>query len=314
LNALFSQTYECFEIIVVDDASTDNLGVVLHSINDPRLRVLHLTENVGVSAARNRGISVASGTYIAFCDADDICQSNRFEEQVAFLVENVEIGICGSAFTCFDDQVRDTIRNPHTDKDIRRELMCGNCFGQSTMMGRAEIFKQHPYNESLSVAEDYDLWARLSVLGIKFANLQESLLLYRWHPQQTSRHKGEMLDHVTRKIRCTYCVALLGDSQLLACIHAETVNLNNLDYAALKIADYCKLHLEFNIQNFRFLLAWMYQRLPNHGILQWRHWRRIQNQFGLKLDKNYQFNIFLLAFLPECVGQIYFATLIKLKR
>lgn len=314
LNALFAQTYECFEIILVDDASTDNLGVVIQSFNDPRLRVVHLPENVGVSAARNRGVAAANGTYIAFCDADDVCKPDRFEKQVAFLENNVEIGVCGSAFTCFDDQVRETVRNPRTDEEIRRALMRGNCFGQSTMMGRAEIIKQQPYDEGLSAAEDYDLWVRLSVNGIKFANLQESLLFYRWHPQQASRHKGEMLDRVARKIRSTYCAALLGDTQLQTCIQTEIVNLNNLDYAVMKISDYCKLHPELNILDFRFLLAWMYQRLPNHGILQWRRWRRIQIQFGLKLDMNYRLNIFLLALLPQRIEQRYFATLIKLKR
>ncbi|WP_296443118.1 glycosyltransferase family 2 protein [Rhodoferax sp. UBA5149] len=314
LDSLFAQSCPNFEIVLIDDASTDSLPEVLASFHDTRLHVVHLKKNVGVSAARNIGIELAKGRFIAFCDADDLCKQERFEKQVAYLEHNAGIGICGSAFTCFDEEVRQTVQHPGSDQEIKTALMRGNCFGLSTVMGRAEIFKHHRFDEVLSVAEDYDLWTRLSHVGVRFANLPESLLLYRWHPQQASRYKSDVLDHVTRKIRSVYCAELLGDSQLLDRIKSAAINQNDLDNAAQIIEGYAALHPETTAQLFRFMLAWLYQRLPYHGIGEWLHWQSIQTRLDLKLDWNYRLNTALLAFLPDRIGQKHFDTLIKLKR
>lgn len=314
LDSLFAQTYPHFEIVLVDDASTDNLDKVLASFRDARLQVVHLKKNVGVSAARNLGIGMAKGGYIAFCDADDLCQPQRLERQLAFLEQHPETGLCGSAFTCFDTQERETVKNPVSDEEIRSALMQGNCFGLSTIVGRAGLLNAAQFDETLNVAEDYELWTRLAASGVRLANLPESLLLYRGHPQQASRHRSEELDHATRKIRSVYCAELLGDSQLLDRIQSGVINQNDLDKAAQLIEGYAALHPEITAQLFRFMLAWLYQLLPHHSTGEWLHWKSIQTRLGLKLDWNYRLNTALLAFLPDRIGQKYFDTLIKLKR
>ena len=310
LDSLFAQTYPNFEIVLVDDASTDNLREVLDSFHDARLHVVHLKKNVGVSAARNHGIELAKGDFIAFCDADDLCQPQRLERQLAFLEQHPDIGLCGSAFTCFDTQDRETVVNPASDEEIRKTLMLRSCFGLSTIMARAGIFKSIRFDETLQVAEDYDLWTRLAASGVRLANLPESLLRYRWHPQQASRHKGARLDQATRKIRSDYCIGLLGDAQLLARLGSGSVGLDDLEAAAQRIAR----DTAHEPRAFRFMLAWLYQQLPRHGLLSWWRWTRIQKKLQLRLDRNYRLNTALLAFLPVSVGRKYFDTLIKLKR
>lgn len=310
LDSLFAQTYPYFEIILVDDASTDNLREVLNTFHDDRLHVVHLNKNGGVSAARNQAIELARGDFIAFCDADDLCQSQRFEQQLAFLGQHPEIGVCGSAFTCFDTQDRETIINPASDDEIRIALMLGNCFGLSTIMARAKTLKSTQFDIKLTVAEDYDLWTRLAASGVRFANLPDALIRYRWHSQQASRHKSERLDQVARKIRSVYCAAVLGDQQLLAQLRTGAVGVEELDVAAQKIS----IHTGHEPMAFRFMLAWMYQQLPQHGVLQWWRWSKIQRRLQLHLDRNYRVNIALLAFMPTSLGQKYFDTLIKLKR
>lgn len=310
LNSLFAQTYPYFEIILVDDASTDNLREVLNSFHDDRLHVVHLNKNGGVSAARNHAIELAKGEFIAFCDADDLCQPHRFAHQWAFLEQHPEIGLCGSAFTCFDTQDRENIMNPASDDEIRMALMQGNCFGLSTIMARAEILKATQFDVTLAVAEDYDLWTRLAALGVRFANLPDALIRYRWHSQQASRHKSERLDQVARKIRSVYCAAVLGDSQLLAQLRTGAVGVEELEAAAQKIS----IHTGHEPMAFRFMLAWMYQQLPQHGVLQWWRWSKIQKRLQLHLDRNYRVNVALLAFIPTSLKQKYFDTLIKLKR
>ena len=314
LSSILEQSFKDFEIILVDDASTDDLRFVLDSFTDPRLTVVHLPQNVGVAEARNQGMRRAAGKYIAFCDADDICISIRFEVQIAFMEQHPQIGVCGTAFTCFDTLDRETVRSPRTDAEIRALLMLGNCFGTSTILGRAEIFHQHAFREELCAAEDYDLWTRLAAAGVVLANLPESLLRYRLHSQQASKKKSEMLDQLARKIRAIYCARLLGEARLIECMHAELIELTDLSTATAAIVEYCDTHKDVSAPQFRFMLAWLYQKLPQPGMRQWRHWSAMQHHLQLRLDRNYRFNIALLALLPSSLAKLYFSTLIKLKR
>lgn len=310
LVSLSAQTYPHFEIILVNDASTDNLTDVLNRHHDDRLHVVHLEKNVGVSAARNQGIEEAKGDFIAFCDADDLCMPYRFVRQVEFLMKNADVQLCGSAFTCFDTEDRETVMNPTADATIKMALTQGNCFGLSTVMARAKVLKENRFSPTLVVAEDYDLWTRLAAAGAGLANLPESLIRYRWHEQQASRDKSAHLDQAARKIRGLYCAGLLGDQRLLERLRLGLVDLNDLDIAARKIV----AQTVYESRVFRFMLAWIYQQLPQHGVRSWRRWIRIQKQLQLRLDENYRLNVALLAFLPIMLTRKYFDTLIKLKR
>lgn len=314
LESLYAQSYPHFEIILVDDASSDELEDVLDNCMDVRLRVVHLKANVGVSAARNHGIDLAKGSHIAFCDADDLCLAQRLEMQLSFLMQHPDISLCGSGFTCFDTQDRETIRNPETDDQIRKALMQGNCFGLSTVMARAAALKAHHFNPTLQVAEDYDLWTRLASAGIRLANLPDSLVRYRLHLQQASRSKSERLDFTSRRIRALYCASLLNDESFFQRLNTGPIGLDDLTEAARKIAVFSRCHPQYAVRDFRFMLAWLYQQLPHHGLLPWWYWTRTQKQLGLDLDRNYRINIALLAILPHKLVHKYFDTLIKLKR
>lgn len=314
LTSLYAQSEPDFEIVLIDDASKDDLLDVLSRHSDERLRVIHLDANVGVSAARNHGIALARGRYIAFCDADDLCHPQRFALQRAFLQQHPDIGLCGSAFTCFDTQDLETIFHPLTDMQIRKALMQGNCFGLSTVMACASALKDCRFDPSLVAAEDYDLWTRLVSSGVRVANLPESLIRYRLHPGQASRHKGISLDHTSRQLRALYCARMLGDQIWVNKLCHSGVDLVDLVHAAEKIASFVSLQPEFVASDFRFLLAWLYQQQPRHGLLSWWRWTRIQKKLSLVLDRNYRLNTALLAFLPTSLRQRYFDTLIKLKR
>lgn len=314
LDSLYAQGWHDFEIVLIDDASTDGLQEVLDHHADPRLITIHLGDNVGVSAARNRGIELARGRYIAFCDADDLCHPQRLARQMAFLDEHPEIGLCGTAFTCFDTEERNTVINPETDAQIRQALRQGNCFGLSTVMARAAVLQGNHFNTGIDVAEDYDLWVRLVMNGVQCANLPESLVLYRLHPGQVSRHKSIRLDQVSRQIRSCYWASLLGDVHLQALIHSGEIGLNDLEVAAQSVAFRAVQTPAIEAREFRFMLAWMYQQLPRHGVRSWLHWMRIQKRLALSLDSNYLLNIALLALLPGTIGRKYLYTLTKLKR
>jgi len=313
LESFFRQSFQDFEIILIDDASTDNLKSVLEKINCERLSVLQLEVNSGVANARNRGLAVAKGKYVAFCDADDICQPERLAIQLDFMEKNPDVGICGTAFTCFDEQDREMVQNPTTNLAIRRRLMSRNCFGMSTVMGRTELLLRYGFDQQMVPSEDYDLWTRLASDCVGMANLPINLMRYRVHSQQASQTRSAKLDLLARKIRAVYCAKLLGEPELLGRIFSEVVEIEDLRLTKDFIIEYCALHEEVDHSDFRFLLAWLYQKLSVHGIFQWRCWTRIQKELNLDLNFNYRLNIALLALLPPKVGRYYFDTLIKLK-
>lgn len=315
LQSLYAQSEPDFEIVVVDDASTDHLHDVLNQNADSRLRVVHLNPNLGVSAARNRGIDMARGRYIAFCDADDLCRQQRLALQLDFLEHHPEIVFCGSAFTCFDTQDRETVTHPQQDSAIRKALMLGNCFGLSTVMARAEHLKWCKFDPTLSAAEDYDLWTRLVANGASAANLPNSLVSYRLHPQQASRCKSAQLDQTTRRVRALYCARQLGDSAWVEKLYArrDGVIVEDLSWAAGLVTRHVAHQPDLTARDFRFLLAWLYQQQPQHGVTSWWQWTRLQAALGLNLDCNYRLNTALLALLPNSLGQRHFDTLIKLK-
>lgn len=315
LAAIFGQTFDDFEVLLVDDASTDNLSESLTGLSDPRLRIIQLQSNVGVANARNTGVDLARGRYIAFCDADDICHPRRFEYQIGYLNDHPGIGACGTAFTCFSgSQDLKTVENPTSDGDVKAALMIGNCFGMSTMMGRSEIFKANPFDQAMSPTEDYDLWTRLASAGVKMANLSESLVRYRIHANQASKQKSALLDRLSRKIRAIYCARLLSSDMLVQRVRSEQVSVEDLLLAAELIGKYCGEHNVQSAHQFRFMLAWLYQKIPQHGISAWWSWVRVQSDLGLQLDINYRFNIALLALLPIPLVRARSDVLLKLKR
>lgn len=316
LDALYAQSFADFEIVLVDDASTDALQAAVRACPDPRLRVVHLAHNVGVSAARNHGLALARGALIAFCDADDLSMPQRLQTQVDYLAAHPEIALCGSAFTCFDTEDRALVQHPSGPARIRKALMQGNCFGLSTVMLRAHALQGLRFDETLRVAEDYDLWTRLAASGAQLDNLQQSLLRYRWHSQQASRAHSERLDAATRKIRAVYCSHWLDDTILQAQLRADAIDPSTLARAAQALQRFCA-HAAPDapqLHDFRFLLAWIYERQGTHGVRAWLHWRALQRQLGLQLDRNYRLNTGLLAWLPSRWTARHLDTLVKLKR
>ncbi|HXG99641.1 MAG TPA: glycosyltransferase family 2 protein [Sphingomicrobium sp.] len=190
------------EIIVVDDGSIDGSAQIAEDFGDPRVRIIRHDQNRGIPAARNSGLSAATGQYIAWLDSDDIARPDRFQVQADFLDANPEIAMIGGCAGRLSKSGRRKrgARVPMLDhEDIRAQLLFRSPFQQSSLMGRAEVLKAFPYRLSFPVCEDVDMFARLSPHH-RVANLPRILVDRRLHPEQTihlqSRHirerKGEI--------------------------------------------------------------------------------------------------------------------------
>lgn len=182
MESILWQTFSDFEFIIVDDASDDSTNTIINSYRDDRIVLCINDRNVGNYYSRNKGFRVAKGKYIAVMDADDVAMPDRLEKQFAYLEKHLEVLAVGS--NCVFMPVGYISKKPSSYREIQLALLGNNCFIHSSLMIRANIFRQlGGYNERYYYSADYDLLCRLAQLG-KIENLLEPLIKYRFHPDQ----------------------------------------------------------------------------------------------------------------------------------
>ncbi|HEY1047335.1 MAG TPA: glycosyltransferase [Bacteroidia bacterium] len=185
IESVLNQTYSNFELLLINDGSTDSSKKIVESFSDPRIRFIDNPGNKGLIYVLNQGLSLAEGKYIARMDADDICYPDRFQKQIDFLEQHQDHGICGTHIRVIDGG--EIIKRPLTDEDLRWWIFKGSPLAHPSVMMKKEIFVNHglQYNTEAYLVEDFDLWWRMS-LHCKMANLDEVLLAYRIHSEQES--------------------------------------------------------------------------------------------------------------------------------
>jgi hypothetical protein len=193
LDTILTQSFSDFELIAINNGSTDGTREFLDLIADPRVRVYH-QEDKGLAAALNRGISLARGRYIARQDHDDLADPSRFAKQVAFLDAHPEHGLVG---TCAEIWVGDTPSgrfhdHPTEDEILRFDLLFNNPFVHSSVMIRKSALDRvggYTTDPARQPPEDYELWSRIA-RHYRVANLGERLTVYREVPSSMSRAGG----------------------------------------------------------------------------------------------------------------------------
>jgi glycosyltransferase involved in cell wall biosynthesis len=165
IDSVFEQTFRDFELLVIEDASTDETPSILASYGDERLRVLRNEGNLGLTPTLNRGLREARGEYIARQDADDLCDPRRLAVQVGYLDAHPPIALLGSGYRRIDEAGREIgIRKVPTDAlSIRWRLLFLNAFPHNSIMLRSSILAEvGTYDESFPYGEDYELWSRIA--------------------------------------------------------------------------------------------------------------------------------------------------------
>lgn len=202
LQSLLEQSLEDFELLLVDDASTDNSVALAESIHDPRLRILRSQERVRLSGALNLGLDQAQGRYIARMDADDLCHPDRLLFQAQFMEEHPHVGICGTWIRYFGKS-RNVLKRPLTHEAICAFTLFDSPFAHPSVFLRRELLEQHQlrFDGSYFPTEDFELWTRLLPLT-QAINLPSVLLNYRVHNQSlTGADWSNMDQQAIRVIR-----------------------------------------------------------------------------------------------------------------
>ena len=175
INSILSQSFKNFELIILNDASTDNSEEVIVSFSDKRIHYVKNESNVGLIKTLNKGLSLAQGKFIARMDQDDISLPNRFQKQINFLNHHPEINVVSSKLIFIDEKGNDKDYwnddyETTTIDEIKNYMPKLNCIGHPTVMVRAETMKYFGYNKLLEYSEDWGLWLTLLSNGYVIAN------------------------------------------------------------------------------------------------------------------------------------------------
>lgn len=180
IDSVLAQTFENFELVIIDDGSTDDSEKIITVYTDPRIRFLKNDKNRGVAYTRSRGLEEAKGEFLAWMDCDDLISPEKFEKQIKFLKENPEIGICGTWWVRFGEGRPRVLKSPTDPEIIKASLLFYPAINPATAMMRMNFIKQYnlKYDHRLLIAEDYDFYFEAS-FHFPMKNLGEVLYSYR---------------------------------------------------------------------------------------------------------------------------------------
>lgn len=190
LNSVLQQTFSDFEVLIIDDGSTDHIQAwVAQNITDPRVRLI-AQANQGLSAARNTGIANAQGEYVAFLDADDLWEPTKLEVQVRYLDNNSAVGLVYNWIAVIDAQGKPTgkVWRGDIEGDVLEEVLQRNIIDCPSVLVRRKCFDDvGVFDRTLRSVEDWDMWIRIAT-RYNFGVTREALVYYRQHTSNMSKN------------------------------------------------------------------------------------------------------------------------------
>lgn len=229
IDSILNQTFSDFELIVLDDGSSDTSLEIINSFTDERIKLIKNEKNLGLIATLNKGILLSKSEFIARMDADDICLPQRFEVQYKTLVENPDVGLVGSSAELIDenDESLGPFKVPENHDEIVMGMLFTNQIIHPTVMLRRSIladFQPSVFDSNFLHCEDYELWLRILKIT-KVKNIQESLLKYRINSTSISQvHSSHQFD-TSEKLKASLAKTLEVSPSL-----KEIRNLISLDF------------------------------------------------------------------------------------
>jgi glycosyltransferase involved in cell wall biosynthesis len=204
ISSALAQTLPAHEIIVVDDGSTDDTRRVVESFRDSGVRYFY-QENRGLSAARNAGVQLATGDFLAFLDADDLFMHDKLETQSRFLEANPEVGLVGAHFVRIDGEGR-PLSAPSLKElssgpvELEETLVSCPFASHATLLSRDWFERVDGFCEGLSAAEDWDFYCRLAIAGCRMHKQGRIVCSYRFAPGSMSLQSRKQTDAMLRVV------------------------------------------------------------------------------------------------------------------
>ena len=200
IDSILSQTFEDFEFIIIDDASSDDTVQIIESYSDKRIRLICNDENQGLTKNLNKALGYATGEYIARMDGDDISHADRFEKQVKYLDEHSDVVLTGTATHSFGATDLYFFL-PDDSEELKIRMLIRPVFAHPTFMFRKKLFGEGiRYDESFRSAQDYEFASRVA-RDHKIGRLHDVLLEYRVHDKQISQTQNSGQNNNADRVR-----------------------------------------------------------------------------------------------------------------
>lgn len=215
IESVLGQSFTDFELIVINDCSSDRTGELLahYASQDARVKVHTNEVNLRLPSSLNKAISLAQGKYIARMDADDICLPDRLEKQYAFMEAHPDVALSSCRFITLKNGVFSSggCGGKTDHESIKALLLVTNPILHPGIIAKAEVIRALGYDKSFTCTEDMELWSRFVMSGYKVEIQSEYLMVYRLHDKQITettreRQRGEVLT-----IQKRYYAALLAE-------------------------------------------------------------------------------------------------------
>jgi len=224
IESILKQTFADFELIIVDDGSTDNSFTIIRGYDDDRIRVIRNKARIGLTRSLNKALRRARGEYIARQDADDISLPRRFEEQIRFFERHPKTVLLGTSVYLIDEEGKIVGKRIIPAEASKALLEANVIFHGSIMFKRMVIDKIGGYNELFKYSQDYELWLRVSK-HFDVNNLQEPLYCHRIHRSGSiglTKTREQFLFGVLARKIATH--ELKYDSRLIKLIDQRGIN------------------------------------------------------------------------------------------
>ena len=201
IESILAQTYEDFELIIINDGSTDSSQQVIDLFNDHRIISKTNPSNIGLVGTLNKGIDLAKGKYIVRMDQDDISTPDRLVEQVQFMESNPEIGLAGTLLETIGNR-NEKVNFLCSDEEIRFRLLFSTYIRHPSVIIRKKVLDDYhlKYRPEFPHVEDHDLWVRMAE-HCQLAIMPKVLLKYRVHDNNTVATEQKTQSIVETKIR-----------------------------------------------------------------------------------------------------------------
>jgi glycosyltransferase involved in cell wall biosynthesis len=216
IESILNQSYKNFELIILNDGSTDSTQEIINTYSDPRIVAMENESNIGLINTLNKGFTLSKGTFIARIDADDIwIDVDKLSNQVDFLIKNPNHVLVGTQAIIKNGKGNSQTCYPLSDSEIRKSILSKNPFLHSSIVFKKDVLREIPYRKEDYLVEDYSLWLRLGLLG-KFANLPDYSLEYLVNPTgETQKNNLKQTNNSFRLIKeykCKYPRYYIGYS------------------------------------------------------------------------------------------------------
>ncbi len=215
IESVRNQTFKNWELVVINDCSTDSTSEILAGFasKDERIKVYTNEVNLKLPTSLNKAIALSSGKYIARMDADDICLPERFEKQYKFMEEHQDVALSSCRFMTVKNGVYMSggAGGRCDNQALRAMLLVANPILHPGVIAKAGVMKKFNYDTTLTCTEDLELWTRMTMANQKMQILPECLMIYRLHDKQITSTTLERQHTEVLKIQQKYYASLLQE-------------------------------------------------------------------------------------------------------